>query len=84
MFLQPVCCLIFCNLQSLTFHICPGTFAAGIDLPDSTSLEEREAHLTGDDQRRFLDFMRKMLQWAPERRSPARELFEDPWLQEQA
>jgi hypothetical protein len=53
-----------------------------MDLPTSTSLEEIEAHLTGDEKRRFLEFMRKMLQWAPERRSTAGELFQDAWLQE--
>jgi serine/threonine-protein kinase SRPK3 len=61
----------------------PGTFAAGIDLPASTSLEARETHLAGDEKRRFLDFMRKMLQWAPERRRTAGELFQDAWLQDQ-
>ncbi|KAJ8125148.1 hypothetical protein O1611_g8491 [Lasiodiplodia mahajangana] len=58
-----------------------GKFTAGIDLPTSTSLEEIETHLTGDEKRQFLEFMRKMLQWSPERRSTARELFQDAWLQ---
>lgn len=59
-----------------------GAFAAGIDLPTSTSLEEKETLLTGDDKKQFLEFMRKMLQWSPERRSTAGELFQDAWLQE--
>ncbi|KAI1424333.1 kinase domain protein [Xylaria sp. FL1777] len=58
-----------------------GKFTAGIDLPTSTSLEEIETHLTGDEKRQFLEFMRKMLQWAPEQRSTAGELFQDAWLQ---
>lgn len=57
-----------------------GKYTAGIDLPSSKSLEEIETLLTGDEKRRFLEFMRKMLQWAPERRNTARELFEDAWL----
>lgn len=61
----------------------PGTFTAGIHLPDSTSLNEIETLLTGDEKTRFLEFMRKMLQWDPKRRSTARELFQDAWLQEQ-
>ncbi|EGX91066.1 Protein kinase-like domain [Cordyceps militaris CM01] len=58
-----------------------GTFAAGIDLPTSIPLEQRETLLTGDDKKEFLEFMRKMLQWSPERRSTAKELFQDAWLQ---
>ncbi|KAM3549902.1 hypothetical protein ARSEF4850_008610 [Beauveria asiatica] len=60
-----------------------GTYAAGLDLPRSTSLEEQETLLTGDDKKHFLELMRKMLQWGPERRSTARELLQDAWLQEQ-
>ncbi|GLA00531.1 hypothetical protein AnigIFM60653_009280 [Aspergillus niger] len=36
--------------------------------------------LQGEDQRLFIDFVRKMLQWEPERRSCAKELYNDPWL----
>lgn len=61
----------------------PATFTPGIDLPASNSLEEIEKHLERDEKRRFLEFMRKMIQWAPEQRSTARELFQDAWLQEQ-
>ncbi|UZP32334.1 hypothetical protein NXS19_000150 [Fusarium pseudograminearum] len=61
-----------------------GTFTGGIDLPASKSLEEIENLLEGDEKKRFLEFMRKMLQWAPERRSTAGELFQDAWLQQQA
>ncbi|PQK14430.1 hypothetical protein BB8028_0004g13600 [Beauveria bassiana] len=61
-----------------------GTYAAGIDLPISTSLEEQETLLTGDKKKLFLEFMRKMLQWSPEQRSTAKELFQDAWLQERS
>lgn len=59
-----------------------GTYVGGIQLPRPTSLEELEALLSGDEKRLFLDFMRKMLQWAPEQRSTAIELWYDDWLQE--
>ncbi|KAI0099620.1 kinase domain protein [Nemania sp. FL0031] len=68
------------NLASKFFSD-EGEFTAGIDLPTSASLEEIEKHLAGDEKRQFLEFMRKMLQWAPERRSTAGELFYDAWLQ---
>ncbi|OGM49815.1 protein kinase [Aspergillus bombycis] len=47
----------------------------------STSLETLEGNLRGTQQRSFLCFMRKMLQWKPEDRASAKELLEDPWLQ---
>lgn len=44
-------------------------------------LEERETTLEGLQERgAFLRFMRKMLQWEPEKRSSAKELAEDEWL----
>ncbi|EPE02185.1 protein kinase [Ophiostoma piceae UAMH 11346] len=58
-----------------------GAFKAGIELPPSTSLEEIETTLAGkDDREQFLEMMRKMLLWTPDRRSTANELLEDPWL----
>ncbi|EFY86566.1 hypothetical protein MAC_07428 [Metarhizium acridum CQMa 102] len=59
-----------------------GTYIGGIQLPPPTPLEELEALLSGDERRQFLEFMRKMLQWAPEQRSTANELWCDDWLQE--
>lgn len=51
-----------------------GTYKGGIQLPPPKPLEELEAHCSGDEKRQFLEFMRKMLQWAPEQRSSADEL----------
>ncbi|KID93985.1 Protein kinase-like domain protein, partial [Metarhizium majus ARSEF 297] len=59
-----------------------GTYIGGIQLPPPTPLEELEALLSGDEKRQFLEFMRKMLQWAPDQRSTANELWCDDWLQE--
>ncbi|KAL2068572.1 hypothetical protein VTL71DRAFT_14909 [Oculimacula yallundae] len=56
-----------------------GNFTSDIKIPH-TSLEEEEENLEGDEKLIFLHFLRKMLQWAPEDRKPAKELMEDPWL----
>lgn len=51
-------------------------------LTDQVPLDERETTLEGRAEREaFLHFMRKMLQWEPSKRSSARELAEDEWLQ---
>ncbi|CRL30327.1 Serine/threonine-protein kinase DCLK [Penicillium camemberti] len=44
------------------------------------SLEQLEGNLNGEQQQRFLAFIRKMLRWRPEERNTARELLTDPWL----
>ncbi|OBT98009.1 hypothetical protein VE01_04008 [Pseudogymnoascus verrucosus] len=48
-------------------------------LPPS-SLEAMEENLEGKDKELFLNFIRSMLQWEPEKRKTARELLSDPWL----
>jgi hypothetical protein len=56
-----------------------------IDLiPTDVRLEDSVFSLEGEDERLFLDFIKKMLQWLPEDRKTAKELFEDPWLQEKS
>jgi serine/threonine-protein kinase SRPK3 len=61
-----------------------GVFSAGIPIPLSKTLDDRETSLQGEqdreDRENFLRFMRKMLQWEPEKRSCARELAEDEWI----
>ncbi|KAH7009457.1 kinase-like domain-containing protein [Microdochium trichocladiopsis] len=59
-----------------------GEFTGGVGVPGPVSLESLEGLLAGEEKRRFLEFMRKMLQWDPSSRSTAAELQEDPWLQE--
>ena len=34
----------------------------------------------GEDKKLFLDFIRKMLQWLPEKKSTAKQLLAEPWL----
>ncbi|KAL1963422.1 hypothetical protein VTN77DRAFT_8323 [Rasamsonia byssochlamydoides] len=48
----------------------------------TTSLEEVETRLEGRDKDLFLQFKRSMLKWLPEERKTARELLDDPWLNE--
>jgi serine/threonine protein kinase len=51
-------------------------------IPTDVRLEDSVLSLEGEDKRLFLDFIKKMLQWLPEDRKTAKELLEDPWLQE--
>ncbi|KFY92746.1 hypothetical protein V500_04049 [Pseudogymnoascus sp. VKM F-4518 (FW-2643)] len=48
-------------------------------LPPSC-LEAAEENLDGKDKELFLNFIKSMLQWEPEKRKTARELLDDPWL----
>ncbi|KAM0547831.1 hypothetical protein ACHAPJ_010177 [Fusarium lateritium] len=59
-----------------------GDFSKDISLPESISLEEIEVGLEGDSKQKFLAMMRKMLQWDPSKRSPAKELADDEWIME--
>ncbi|KAJ8132004.1 hypothetical protein O1611_g1615 [Lasiodiplodia mahajangana] len=70
------------NLTSKFFSP-EGKFIGGIDVPAPRSLEATEINLDGEDQRRFLEFVRKMVHWDPAQRSTAGELFQDPWLQDE-
>lgn len=50
-----------------------------MDIPH-TSLEKAETRLEGKDKDMFLRFVKKLLQWEPEKRATAKELIFDPWL----
>ncbi|KIW13716.1 hypothetical protein PV08_08907 [Exophiala spinifera] len=52
----------------------------GIDLADKLSLEAREERLEGEKKVLFLNFIRSMLRGDPKDRLTARELLDDPWL----
>ena len=52
-------------------------------IPTGVSLEQSEEFLEGKNKEIFLDFMRGMLQWWPEDRKTAKELLQDPWLNDQ-
>lgn len=53
-------------------------------IPIGVKLEDSVFSLEREDKRLFLDFIKKMLQWLPEVRKTAKELLEDPWLQEKS
>lgn len=48
----------------------------------SVSLEDVVTRLEGSSKILFLQFIRSMLKWLPEKRKSAKELLEDPWLNE--
>ncbi|KAL7651943.1 hypothetical protein ACMYSQ_009270 [Aspergillus niger] len=63
------------------FFSSEGAFLHPDLLTDQVPLEERETTLEGEAERdAFLRFMRKMLQWEPNRRSSAKDLAEDEWI----
>lgn len=54
--------------------------AGGVAIP-SLSLESSiTTAFDGERKRLFLDFIKSMLQWLPEKRKTASELLRDPWL----
>lgn len=66
------------TLTDLTDHLL-GKWKGFVEIPDYT-LEDSEVYLEGENQKRFLAFLRKMLQWEPEKRPTALELLQDEWL----
>ncbi|EPQ57713.1 kinase-like protein [Gloeophyllum trabeum ATCC 11539] len=57
-----------------------GKWTGVIPVPSDMSLESRETRLAGEEQAEFLRFIRRCLQWEPEKRATAAELCQDPWL----
>jgi hypothetical protein len=58
---------------------CVGEYYGGTPL-EPVRLDKIETSLEGQDKERFLRFMRKMLQWEPDKRHSALELLEDEWV----
>jgi serine/threonine-protein kinase SRPK3 len=56
-----------------------GTLKDSFEVPD-VSLETSATRLDGDNKVMFLDFIRKMLDWMPEKRHTAGQLLAHPWL----
>ncbi|OBT64272.1 hypothetical protein VE03_06818 [Pseudogymnoascus sp. 23342-1-I1] len=75
--------LIKRGLRSHEFFAEDGTWRADVEIPQNASLERSGEFLEGKNKDMFLDFMRGMLQWRPEDRKTAKELLEDPWLNDQ-
>ncbi|EPQ57707.1 kinase-like protein, partial [Gloeophyllum trabeum ATCC 11539] len=57
-----------------------GQWIGVIPVHSDRGLEWRENRLHGEERAEFLRFMRRCLQWEPEKRATAAELCEDPWL----
>jgi serine/threonine protein kinase len=57
-----------------------GTLKDSFDVPDG-SLETSITRLDGDNKAMFIDFVRKMLDWMPEKRHTAKQLLAHPWLE---
>ncbi|KAF5339096.1 hypothetical protein D9611_011210 [Ephemerocybe angulata] len=57
-----------------------GEFQAGIPIPRSIPLTDRETNLEGSDKRMFVEFLDKMLQWDPKNRQTPKQLLQDEWL----
>ena len=43
-------------------------------------LEDAEKQLKGEEKAVFFSFVKRMLRWKPKKRSSAKELLDDPWL----
>lgn len=62
-------------------HLAAGDWRGAAEVPKG-NLEDAEKRLEGEEKALFLNFARKMLKWKPEERSSAKELLDDPWLNE--
>lgn len=65
--------------RSMEFFDDDGKWIADLPIPD-VSLESYEEMYEGEKKDEFLRFMQCMLQWRPEDRKTAKELFHDPYL----
>ncbi len=50
-------------------------------MPNLT-FEDSVRQIGGEEKRRFISFVKRMLTWEPRDRSTAKELLNDPWLHE--
>ncbi|KAL4914955.1 kinase-like domain-containing protein [Aspergillus aurantiobrunneus] len=69
--------------RSNEFFTNDGKWKQDIGIPTGVSLELSEEFLGGRNKEMFLAFMRGMLQWRPEDRKTAKDLLQDPWLNDQ-
>ena len=51
-------------------------------LPQITFDEAVTQIVDAEEQKRFINFVKRMITWDPEDRSTARELLSDPWVKE--
>lgn len=60
-----------------------GKWKQDIEILTGLSLETSEEFLEGRNKETFIAFMSGMLQWRPEDRKAAKDLLQDPWLNDQ-
>ncbi len=71
----------YCRLSLLT-TLCPlGEFIRKDLVPRDLRIADTVTLFQGEEKQQFLDFVSRMLQWQSEKRSTAKELLEDPFLQ---
>lgn len=66
--------------RSHEFFTTDGKWKQDLEIPTGLSLELSEEFLDGKSKEIFIAFMKGMLQWRPEDRKTAKELLQDPWL----
>ena len=60
-------------------HVTAGNWRGAAEIPKEM-LEDAEKQLKGEEKAVFLSFVKKMLKWKPGERTSAKELLDDPWL----
>jgi len=79
--LQAMVSIIFSvHLAKAYEDLLTGKWKQDMEIPTGASLELSEEFLDGKNKEMFIAFMRGMLQWRPEDRKTAKELLQDPWL----
>ncbi|KAJ5819378.1 hypothetical protein N7474_004969 [Penicillium riverlandense] len=76
----PPLSLVKSGRRSHEFFTEDGHWRNEIEVPGNISLENSEEFLSGRNKEMFLKFIKGMLQWRPEDRKTAKELLQDPWL----
>ncbi|CAG8044535.1 unnamed protein product [Penicillium nalgiovense] len=66
--------------RSHEFFTSDGKWKQDIEIPTGVSLEQSEVFLEGRNKEMFIAFTRGMLQWRPEDRKTAKDLLQNPWL----
>ncbi|KAG9252953.1 kinase-like domain-containing protein [Emericellopsis atlantica] len=68
--------------RSNMFYQPDGTLRKETHVPLDFSFEKAITCMEGEEKRRFICFVKRMLTWVPGERSTAKELLDDPWLYE--
>ncbi|WPB00079.1 uncharacterized protein RHO25_004698 [Cercospora beticola] len=66
--------------RTALFYDADGCFKHQPLVPSNFAFETSISCMQGEDKKMFIDFVKRMIKWLPEERSPARELLQDPWL----